>query len=182
MRSEYRIREKGSRADSLLRKENKRECAQRGREISIVWWVRPDITETIEPEQVLWGWERAGLGEREESAERPEGAQGAALGEPRKEGAPEILDGLTPWCNSPISKFPSKWPKNDFSDNNGKCEMKVKVRKDAVCELFVGRRISVSWRLGRTKLEEPTHPQFSVCGGEIVHESGMVPQRICTTS
>lgn len=89
-----------------------------------------------------------------------------------------MLDGLTLRYNSPISKFPSKQPKNDFS-NNGTCEMKVKLKKEQ-CQLLVVRRISVTWRLSRTKLrEELTNPQFSVCGGAVVHEMGMVPQRIC---
>lgn len=35
-------------------------------------------------------------------------------------------------------------------------------------------------RLSRTTLrEELTNPQFSVCGGAVVHEMGMVPQGIC---
>ena len=89
-----------------------------------------------------------------------------------------MLDGLTLRYNSPISKFPSKPPKNDFS-NNGTCEMKVKLKKEQ-CQLLVVRRISVTWRLSRTRLrEELTNPQFSVCGGAVVHEMGMVPQRIC---
>ena len=89
-----------------------------------------------------------------------------------------MLDGLTLRYNSPISKFPSKPLKNDFS-NNGTCEMKVKLKKEQ-CQLLVVRRISVTWRLSRTRLrEELTNPQFSVCGGAVVHEMGMVPQRIC---
>ena len=57
--------------------------------------------------------------------------------------------------------------------------MKVKLKKEQ-CQLPVVRRSSVTWSLSRTKLREGlTNPQFSVCGGAVVHEMGMVPQRIC---
>ena len=60
--------------------------------------------------------------------------------------------------------------------------MKVKLKKEQ-CQLPVVRRSSVTWSLSRTKLrEELTNPQFSVCGGAVVHEMGMVPQRICGTA